>query len=267
MPDTIASFDNYAAMYDGQFTYSPIGKLQRLAVHRNIPPLLSTKNLNILEINCGTGYDALHFANMGHKVTATDLSEKMIQVATSNASRKQFKNLSFEILDITDLDNLKANEKFDVLFSNFGGLNCLRKKELNQFFKDSVQQLNANGKLILVLMPKFCLWEWFYFFISFRWDILFRRLEQKGAKTTIEGNNFLTFYYNPKEIIKLTSENYIVESLKPIGLFVPPSFMNKRFKDSSYFLGIFNYLDKLIEHNSFFAPFADHYLICLKKRA
>ena len=37
---------------------------------------LDNNKLNILELNCGTGEDALWFAKQGHKVLATDLSEK-----------------------------------------------------------------------------------------------------------------------------------------------------------------------------------------------
>ena len=69
-----SSFDTAAAMYDDTFTYSVIGKLQRQYVHLHLTNILNeTKPKKILEINCGTGEDAIWLAKQNYKVTATDI--------------------------------------------------------------------------------------------------------------------------------------------------------------------------------------------------
>ena len=76
------SFDIAAPIYDDVFTYSHIGKLQRGLVHEYLERSLPTnKSLHILEINCGTGHDAIWLSNRGHHIIATDISSEMISVS------------------------------------------------------------------------------------------------------------------------------------------------------------------------------------------
>src|SRR6187402_1594752 len=155
-----ASFDTAAAAYDDTFTYSVIGKLQRKYVYRHFSKLLDGKKSDILEINCGTGEDAIWLAKMGHAVTATDISEKMITVA-----KNKNRNIRFEVADINTIADF-GGKKFDLVFSNFGGLNCLSKPEFEAFFKNIATVLNEKGRLVLVIMPKNTLWEQFYFLMK-----------------------------------------------------------------------------------------------------
>ena len=73
-------FDTLAETYDADFSSSAIGLMQRKRVWKWLVPLLneSGRSLNILEINCGTGEDAIRLASMGHRVIATDASAAMI---------------------------------------------------------------------------------------------------------------------------------------------------------------------------------------------
>jgi ubiquinone/menaquinone biosynthesis C-methylase UbiE len=80
---TQSPFDILAETYDADFTQSQIGKLQRERVWKFLQAILQTlgRPLKILEINCGTGEDALRLAAMGHNIVATDASEIMIEKA------------------------------------------------------------------------------------------------------------------------------------------------------------------------------------------
>jgi len=54
--------DHVATQYDADFTHSQIGRLQRASVwHYLEKRFAKQKNLSILELNCGTGEDALHY--------------------------------------------------------------------------------------------------------------------------------------------------------------------------------------------------------------
>lgn len=53
------------------------------------------KNLEILELACGTGQIAVQLAKRGHDVTGFDLSEDMLVLANE---RMQEENVSFELL-------------------------------------------------------------------------------------------------------------------------------------------------------------------------
>src|SRR6185436_3926462 len=75
-----SAFDGAACAYDEEFTNTPIGRLQRSRVQHFLKRSLHKNSLSILEINCGTGEDAIWLTKNGHEVVATDASEKMIDV-------------------------------------------------------------------------------------------------------------------------------------------------------------------------------------------
>ena len=79
----------------------------------------------VLEMNCGTGEDALWLAHRGVQVLATDASPAMLRVAESKLAASpgsapaQLARLAWE-----ELGTFEAGP-FDGVLSNFGGLNCV----------------------------------------------------------------------------------------------------------------------------------------------
>ncbi|MFY7988470.1 MAG: class I SAM-dependent methyltransferase [Flavobacterium sp.] len=256
-----ADFDSAAQNYDNHFTNSEIGKLQRNKVYYQIKKyLINCKN--ILEINCGTGEDAIWMASQNLKVTATDISEKMIEVAQSKSN---LENLIIFQADINAISIQFKDKKFDSIFSNFGGLNCLTADELTFFFKNSTYILSEKGKLILVIMPKNTLWEKIYFLLKGKFETAFRRTK-KVAFANVDGTSVPTYYYNPKDIVNLTNVNFDCLEVKPIGFFIPPSYLEPFFKNKKGFLQFLNILETKIKNWSFLSKYADHYLIILQKK-
>ncbi|MPT34426.1 MAG: class I SAM-dependent methyltransferase, partial [Flavobacterium sp.] len=73
-----ASFDIAAATYDQTFTHTVIGRLQRDLVYRHMTEALRNSTIrSLLEINCGTGEEAIWLSQQGYQITATDISEQM----------------------------------------------------------------------------------------------------------------------------------------------------------------------------------------------
>ncbi|HET7841684.1 MAG TPA: methyltransferase domain-containing protein, partial [Terriglobia bacterium] len=75
-----AAFDALAESYDDAFTNTLIGRAQRACVWGEIDRHFKPAQ-TILEINCGTGVDALHLAERGVRVVACDASPGMIAAA------------------------------------------------------------------------------------------------------------------------------------------------------------------------------------------
>ncbi|WP_339889682.1 class I SAM-dependent methyltransferase [uncultured Flavobacterium sp.] len=256
-----ASFDKAAQNYDDTFSNSKIGKLQRNVVYHHLEKLLSNQKLNILEINCGTGEDAIWLAKKNHIVIATDISNEMIAVANTKESHQ---NGIFVQADITTITEQFKDKKFDTVFSNFGGLNCLDKNELSQFLNSVSTILSEKGKLILVIMPKNTLWEKVYFILKGKFKTAFRRAK-KVAFANVDGISVPTYYYNPKDIVNLSKSNFDCLAVKPVGFFIPPSYLEPFFKNKKGFLRFLNKLESKIKNWSFLSKFADHYLIVLQK--
>ena len=256
-----ASFDKAALNYDATFTNSEIGKMQRNLVHKQLSKQVASVQ-KILEINCGTGEDAIWLAQQNFHVTASDISPKMIEVARSKAS---FDNLKFLTVDIKIIHSSLGGLTFDLIFSNFGGLNCLSKSELEKFFSDANSILSEKGKLALVIMPKNTLWEQLYFLVKARFSSVFRR-KKEFVLADVDGEKIPTYYYNPKDIVNLAKNNFELIAQKPIGFFVPPSYLESFFKNKKGLLQFLNTAENRILNLSFLSKYADHYIITLQKR-
>lgn len=254
-----SDFDVAAKSYDTDFTDTPIGRAQRNRVYQYLNLLLSNNSLQVLELNCGTGRDASHIAQFGHQITATDISKEMISVASK---KHQHSNLHFEVLDINQLDKFET-QSLDLIFSNFGGFNCLTPEELQSFFTVAYQRLNSGGKIALVIMPKNTLWEQCYFLLKGAIKKAKRR-KNSPVKANVNGVAVETWYYNPKDIQEFAKE-FTIQKIKPIGLCVPPSYLNDSFIGSKTMVSFLNFLDSICSF-SFLSRYADHFYIQLEKK-
>lgn len=80
---------------------------------------------HILEINAGTGTDAIHLAQHAFFVYATDIAPGMLERLQEKVIRFGLEEqVRVQRCSFTELDKLKE-EGFDAVFSNLGGLNCI----------------------------------------------------------------------------------------------------------------------------------------------
>ena len=252
-------FDAAAVNYDADFSYSLIGKAQRKQTWKYLLPLLNS-NCNVLEINCGTGVDAAFIAPKVKTILATDISTAMLAEAQKKKITGQLNNCSFAGLDAKALDTL-IEKDFDLLFSNFGGLNCLSPQELQKFSDDAFSKLKPGGHLCLVFIAKKCMWERIYF--RFRQTTnRGRRTRSGGTPTTIDGASFLTHYYSVEQLKQWFNQFQFIKAA-PIGLFVPPGFLEK--KISKPVLAILKGLDNLFIRVQAAADYGDHVFVLFKK--
>ncbi len=259
-----SSFDHVALDYDSSFTNSEIGRLQRNAVWEYLIPILEHgRALEILELNCGTGEDTMLMMKYNHKIMATDASEKMITVAKSKINNSQNNKVQFVQASFKEISEMNFNKKFDLIFSNFGGLNCVDEKSLKLISQDVKKILKPKGKFIGVIMPKVCLWESFYFLSKFDTSNTFRRSKGK-AFANLEGTFVETWYYSPKDFRRFMGSGFIQKKLIPIGILIPPSYLNDFFKKKIFLLKWLDFFEKILNRFSIFSSLSDHYLIELQ---
>tara|TARA_R110002049_G_scaffold246247_7_gene420273 strand:- start:780 stop:1571 length:792 start_codon:yes stop_codon:yes gene_type:complete len=256
-------FNAAADSYDEVFTYSLIGKVQRSRVYYWLKEYHFFKqSKNVFEVNCGTGYDAEQFHHFGHKVTATDGSDRMISIAKKNRAKSiNFYQLAFQ--DIAGNNDLK---NADFLFSNFGGLNCLDKNELANFITSVGALQKKQDQLAWVIMPKRCFMEDCYLFFKFKWNQIGRRNVVEKVAINVEGVAVDTFYHSPKEVSKLLENNYVIQAVKPVAFLLPPSYLEPFFKRYSWLLNGLSLLERLFGRFRIFANWSDHYLIIAERK-
>lgn len=258
-----ASFDDYALNYDESFTHTEIGKLQRKFALDHLIPLLNSSK-KVLEINCGTGIDARLLAPGTKYYLATDISEKMIQWCQNTTQSQKPGQLQFEKRAIQDLS--AELEQCDVLFSNFGGLNCLSPQEIQAFALRCSALMPINSDIYFVIMGRCCVWEQFYFSLKLNFTKAFRRIKRNGVETHIGPSRFKTWYYSPREIKQLFASNFALLGQGPVGLFIPPSYLSPFFNKHPGLLRFLAVFDKVFTNFSFLANFGDHYYLHLKKQ-
>ena len=260
-----AAFDHIAHDYDQTFTHTAVGMAQRKLVWNYLEKVLFGKRrLNILELNCGTGQDAIWLAKKGHQVLATDIAKKMIEQVEIKAIRENLLDkLSFQTIDIRMIDNNLSQQKFDLVFSNFGGFNCLSKEDLAFFFQSKLPKLlKPNGRFVGVLMPKFCLWESAYFLVKLNFKDVFRRLSPNPIEANLGNGAYIkTWYYSPNDIKQLLPDKYKNAHKQPIGFFLPPSYLNTAFEKRKLALSVLEKLENWVAKVPFLAKMSDHFLI------
>lgn len=255
------AFDSYAKTYDVHFTYSLIGKMQRRQVYRHANNSACLYNKNILEINCGTGEDALWLAKQNSTVLATDISKAMLDLAKSKSLGF---NIEFKQIEAQEIEQL-IPKKFQSIFSNFGGLNCLSPEQLEKFSSGCSALQEQGNYIVLVIMGTNCLWERLYFKFIGKTEKSNRRKQTKGVGTIIQSQYFKTYYYSPEQIKKLFQKDYHHINTKPIGFFVPPSYLETYFVKRKMLLKILGFLDWLLPF-SILSNYADHYIILFQKK-
>lgn len=199
-------FDQLAAHYDEVWTSSPAGRWQREAVWRHVNPLIRRGD-RILDLGCGTGEDALYFESLGGQVLALDVSPAMVRVARA-------KGVNARVLPIEGSHIFAI--AFDLVFSNFGALNCIR--DLSALHATLTRLVRKDGYLAVCLMGRFCLWESARYVLRGKFKKAARRW--RGEALTSAG--LQVFYPSAKQIRHALSPGFDLLADIGIGVSVPP---------------------------------------------
>lgn len=217
------AFSRQSGIFDELYSANTIITYKRDRVRNHMLQYLKPDS-RILELNSGTGEDALFFAGKGHQVHATDISTGMQQVLRNKVITAGKERLvTNELCSYTNLKNLQTRGPYDAVFSNFGGLNCTG--ELDKVLTSLPALLKPGGTATLVIIPGFCLWEALLVFKG-KFKTAFRRFfSSKGRTAHIEGQYFKCWYYNPSYIIKHGKQYFDVAGLEGLCTIVPPSYI------------------------------------------
>ncbi len=261
MNNTREAFNKAATDYDVSFTKTTIGSMQRKRVWKYLENILQNRKAEVLEINCGTGEDALWLAQKCYSVTATDAAGGMITVAESKKIIGGIKNVNFKTIDFFKLHRALQPQQFDFIFSNFGGLNCVNEAELLHLSKDFARLLYPGGKMVMIVMGKYCLWETGYYLFKFKLGKALRRWDNKGVPTKIEEEEFETWFYSVRGLNKIFSKHFKLIDAKPIAVAVPPSYLQLYFDKRPNLLKRFDKFDNLLTRWKWLSNFSDHLIL------
>jgi ubiquinone/menaquinone biosynthesis C-methylase UbiE len=247
----------------GYDTYDASNKIliwMRKRVRRHIMHYLREGDA-ILELNAGTGLDALFFVQQGHSVLATDLSDGMIQkIEEKIISNNLGEKLRVKQCSYTNLNDLKG-ETFDYVFSNFGGLNCI--PDLSVVTSEVRSLLNPGAVITFVIMPPICPWE-IGKIVKGKWKDAFRRFQKEGAMAHLEGEYFPTFYFKPAEVMKAFGNDFKQLRLEGLATFSPPPHVDRFPEKYPRTYKVLTKVDELTSLFPVFRSYTDHFILTVQ---
>lgn len=174
----------------------------------------------ILELNAGTGTDAVHFASQGFSVHAIDISPGMIQAIAEKQERFNLQGrLTFQNCSFSDLSTIKG-QPFQYIFSNFGGLNCV--DDLAPVAAQITNVLCPGGRLTWVVMPPFSPWD-IALALKGEFKRAFRRWSPGGTLANVEGVHFKVCYFTPRQALNALGSDFHFLRLEGLSVFAPPA--------------------------------------------
>jgi hypothetical protein len=251
------AFNREAAGYDRYFSESAIGSNQRTLVWHWLQKHIRPSS-TILELNGGTGVDAEYLQRLGHQIISTDGADQMVVIAAS-------RGVDARVWDLHQPPPATIqHQKFDIIFSNFSGWNCLSPERLASLASELAPLLPANGQLIVVVFGRFCIWEWLYFLFSGKWRQLFRR-QESSTTAHISGRDFPLWYHSRRTLQKSLQPYFRLQRSYPVGVSLPPSYL-RSLNRSTTLLQLAFRLDKFLGRMHWPASFADHSMLIFRKQ-
>lgn len=258
MSTTIPVFETMADAYDSQFTRTTIGTMMRRAVWARCDSRFAPGS-RVLEMNCGTGEDALWLAERGVQVLATDVSPAMLRVAQDKMAASpgcplaRFQRLAWEELETLD------EEPFDGMLSNFGGLNCVA--DLRAAASALARKLRPGAVAVLCIMGPVVPWEWIWFLGHGNPANAFRRLRRGGAKWS----GITVHYPSIAKTRAAFSPEFRLLRVSAIGALLPPPYTKKWTARYPRVIAALGLAERRCETVWPLPMLADHYLLELQR--
>jgi SAM-dependent methyltransferase len=257
-----AAFDAVAEEYDRAFTNTRLGRWLREGVRERLAAHYSP-GMRVLEIGCGTGEDAIWLAQRGVHVTATDVSAAMLDVARRKAEIAGVGDqLTFRRFDLGtyELDVMG----FDGAFSNFGPLNCV--DDLPSAARVLADAVSPGGRVVLVVMGPWCVWEMAWYLAHGQARLAFRRWHAGGVTARIRSDQLRVFYHAPAQLREACAPWFHPSGMRGIGVFLPPSSLAPWVERHPRAAGLLRVVEAHLAGQWPFRLLGDHYLIELERR-
>jgi len=216
--NTIAeAFSLTAEKYDSFAVDHPHLTRMRRKVYAHIGRWLAPGS-RILELNAGTGTDAVALAQAGYSVHATDIAPGMLERLQEKVGRLGLGDkVTMQECSFTELDAVRGGS-YDAVFSDLGGLNCI--PDLRPVIRDLPQVLRPGGLVTWVLMPRVCLWELGLVFTG-QFSLALRRLRRGGTIAHLEGHTFPVYYFSPRQARAWFGGDYRFLALEGLSVITP----------------------------------------------
>lgn len=260
---TARAFDSVAAVYDGASGNGAVVQWMRRQLRRSVERALPPE-ARLLDLGCGTGLDAAHFAARGNTVMAIDTSPEMVRRTAARAERLGLAGrITAREVGIHELTRL-AGERFDGIYSDLGPLNCAN--DLSEVADACAALLPEGAPLIASVMGRVCPWEIVSYLARGHPRRAFVRFSRGQVSVGLNGQIVWTQYYSPAQFASAFAPAFVAVGWRTLGLFVPPPYLVASAHNLPRSVGPLAWLDERVGGAPLLRNLGDHFLMVLRKR-
>lgn len=254
------AFSRTAEKYDSFANDHPNQTRMRNKVYSHVQRFVPTGS-RILELNAGTGIDAVELARRGYNVHATEIAPGMLErlhdkVQSLNLS----KQITFQRCSFTELGRVEG-APFDAIFSDLGGLNCI--PDLSPVIAELPKVLRPGGVVTWVLMPPVCLWEMAEIFRG-RPRLAFRRFARHGTRAHLEGLSFTVYYFTPQKVLQWFGADYECQAIEGLSVITPTAESKNFAKRYTRLYQVLSWLDDRLASRRPWRGWGDFFIITMR---
>ena len=259
--ETIAeAFSRTAAKYDSFAEDHPHLTRMRNKVYahvvRHIP-----RGARILELNAGTGTDAVQLAQRGYFVHATDIAPGMLDRLREKVDQFRLHDrVTMEQQSFLSLEKIQG-APFDAVFSDLGGLNCI--PDLRPVIQQLPKALKPGGMVTWVLMPHVCLWELAEVFRG-HVSLAFRRFARGKVRANLEDLHFDVYYFSPSQVIEWFGDNFALLALEGLSVLTPTAESKNFAKRHARLYRVLSRLDDTLSPRWPWYGWGDFYILTMR---
>jgi ubiquinone/menaquinone biosynthesis C-methylase UbiE len=258
---TIAeAFSRTAEKYDAFAEDHPHLTRLRNKVYAHVERFVP-KNSRILELNAGSGMDAIELARRGYRIHATDIAPGMLARARDKVKAQGLDGqVTVQECSFMELHQIKG-APFDAVFSDLGGLNCI--PDLRPVIEQLPLVLKHGGLVTWVLMPRVCLWEMAEIFRG-QPRVAFRRFSKNGTRAHLEGLQFQMYYFDPRQVRDWFGVDYDCFAIEGLSVLTPTAESKNFAKRYPSLYRILAWLDDRLSIHAPWRGWGDFYILSLR---
>jgi SAM-dependent methyltransferase len=255
-------FNGSAASYDAAFESLPGTPRLRRILHGYMLRVFQPGG-HILELNAGTGTDAVFLASHGIHVHATDGSAAMVREIDEKVKSRGLDHLvTTGVLDLSGIGSLRAGP-FDGVLSNLGGINCL--PDPGPLLNALPLLLRPGAHALLCFMPDMSLWETAAFAVRGQWKNARRRRNTAGCVAQIDGGRVRTYYHSPVTLARSSLPGLTHRATIGLNIITPPPSSASAHAILRPLLPVLERLEDLLAPHPPLNRMGDHVLVILRR--
>jgi ubiquinone/menaquinone biosynthesis C-methylase UbiE len=261
--ETIAeAFSRTAEKYDSFAEDHPHLTWMRNKVYSHVGRHIA-QGARILELNAGTGADAVQLAQRGYFIHATDIAPGMLKRLQEKVDHLRLHDrVTMEQRSFLSLENTMG-APFEAVFSDLGGLNCI--PDLTPVIQQLPKLLKPGGIVTWVLMSHICLWELAEVFRG-NFSLAFRRFSRGKVPAKLEGLGFDVYYFSPRQVIRWFGDSFELVALEGLSVITPTAESKNFAKRHPEFYRTFSWLDEKLSPYWPWNGWGDFYILTMRYR-